>query len=127
MPFVRVDLAKGKSAEYRKTIGEIIYTAMTETINVPADDKFQVITEHAPEELNFPKSYLGIEYSKDIVLIQITLNAGRTVDMKKAFYKRIADDLHTQLKIRREDVFIGLVEVAKENWSFGNGIAQYAS
>lgn len=125
MPFVRIDLAKGKSPEYRKTIGEIIYKAMTETINVPADDKFQVITEHAPEELNFPKSYLGIEYSKDIVFIQITLNGGRTVDMKKAFYKRIADDLHAQLNIRREDVFIGLVEVAKENWSFGNGMAQY--
>lgn len=125
MPFVRIDLAKGKSPEYRKTIGEIIYKAMTETINVPADDKFQVITEHAPEELSFPKSYLGIEYSKDIVFIQITLNGGRTVDMKKAFYKRIADDLHAQLNIRREDVFIGLVEVAKENWSFGNGMAQY--
>jgi phenylpyruvate tautomerase PptA (4-oxalocrotonate tautomerase family) len=126
MPFVRIDLAKGKSAEYRKAIGDIIYTAMTEVINVPADDKFQIITEHPPEELNFPKSYLGIEYSKDIVFIQITLNAGRTVDMKKAFYKRIADDLHAQLNIRREDVFIGLVEVSKENWSFGNGIAQYA-
>ncbi|MGL5167868.1 MAG: tautomerase family protein [Afipia sp.] len=126
MPFVRIDLAKGKSPEHRKTIGEIVYKAMTETINVPADDKFQVITEHAAEELNYPKSYLGIEYSKDIVFIQITLNGGRTVDMKKAFYKRIADDLHAQLKIRREDVFINLVEVAKENWSFGNGIAQYA-
>lgn len=126
MPLVRIDLAKGTSAEHRKAIGEIIYTAMTETINVPADDKFQVITEHAPEELNFPKSYLGIAYSKDIVFIQITLNAGRTVEMKKAFYKRIADDLHAQLKIRREDVFINLVEVARENWSFGNGVAQYA-
>ena len=126
MPLVRIDLAKGKPAEHRKAIGEIIYKAMVETINVPADDKFQIITEHPPEELNFPKSYLGIEYSKDIVFIQITLNAGRTVEMKKAFYKRIADDLHTQLSIRREDVFIGLVEVAKENWSFGNGIAQYA-
>jgi phenylpyruvate tautomerase PptA (4-oxalocrotonate tautomerase family) len=126
MPFVRIDLAKGKTAEQRKTIGEIIYTAMIETINVPADDKFQVITEHPPEELNFPKSYLGIEYSKDIVFIQITLNAGRTVEMKKAFYKRIADDLHAQLNIRREDVFINLVEVPKENWSFGNGVAQYA-
>lgn len=126
MPLVRIDLAKGKSAEHRKAIGEIIYTAMIETINVPADDKFQVITEHAPEDLNFPKSYLGIEYSKDIVFIQITLNAGRTVEMKKAFYKRIAADLHAQLNIRREDVFINLVEVAKENWSFGNGIAQYA-
>lgn len=125
MPFVRIDLAKGKSAEYRKTIGEIIYVAMTEVINVPADDKFQIIAEHAAENLNYPKSYLGIEYSKDIVFIRITLNAGRTVELKKAFYKRIVDDLHAQLKIRREDVFINLVEVAKENWSFGNGIAQY--
>jgi phenylpyruvate tautomerase PptA (4-oxalocrotonate tautomerase family) len=126
MPFVRIDLAKGKTADHRKTIGEIVYKAMTETINVPADDKFQVITEHDPAELNFPKSYLGIEYSTDLVFIQVTLNAGRTVEMKQKFYKRINDDLHAQLKIRREDVFISLVEVAKENWSFGNGIAQYA-
>ena len=126
MPFVRIDLAKGKPAEHRKAIGEIVYKAMTETINVPVDDKFQVITEHAADELNFPKSYLGIEYSKDLVFIQITLNSGRTIDMKKAFYKRIADDLHAQLNVRREDVLINLVEVAKENWSFGNGIAQYA-
>lgn len=126
MPFVRIDLAKGKPAEHRKAIGEIVYKAMTETINVPVDDKFQVITEHAADELNFPKSYLGIEYSKDLVFIQITLNSGRTIDMKKAFYKRIADDLHSQLNVRREDVLINLVEVAKENWSFGNGIAQYA-
>ena len=126
MPFVRIDLAKGKPAEHRKAIGEIVYKAMTEIINVPVDDKFQVITEHAADELNFPKSYLGIEYSKDLVFIQITLNSGRTIDMKKAFYKRIADDLHSQLNVRREDVLINLVEVAKENWSFGNGIAQYA-
>lgn len=125
MPFVRIDLAKGKTASHRKAIGEIVYKAMIETINVPKDDKFQVITEHEPDSLNFPESYLGIAYSKDIVFIQITLNAGRTVDMKKTFYKRIADDLHEQLKIRREDVVINLVEVAKENWSFGNGIAQY--
>lgn len=125
MPFVRIDLAKGKTASHRKAIGEIVYKAMTETINVPKDDKFQVITEHEPDDLNFPESYLGIAYSKDIVFIQITLNAGRTVDMKKLFYKRIADDLHEQLKIRREDVIINLVEVAKENWSFGNGVAQY--
>jgi phenylpyruvate tautomerase PptA (4-oxalocrotonate tautomerase family) len=126
MPFVRIDLARGKPAEYRRTIGEIVYKAMRETINVPGDDKFQVITEHAPEDLNYAGSYLGISHTPDIVLIQATLNSGRTVDMKKAFYKRIADDLNAQLKIRREDVFINLVEVAKENWSFGNGVAQYA-
>jgi 4-oxalocrotonate tautomerase len=127
MPFVRIDLIKGRSAEYRKTLGEIIYKAMTNVINVPENDKFQVITEHAPDELNVADSYLGSRFSKDIILIQITLNAGRTLDQKKAFYKRIVDDMHAQLNVRPDDVVINLVEVAKENWSFGKGIAQYAS
>ena len=127
MPFARIDLVRGKPAAFRKTLGEIVYKAMTDVINVPANDKFQVITEHAAEEINVADSYLGNDYTQDIVLIQITLNAGRTVDMKKAFFKRIADDLHAQLKVRREDVVINLVEVVKENWSFGGGIAQYAS
>jgi phenylpyruvate tautomerase PptA (4-oxalocrotonate tautomerase family) len=76
--------------------------------------------------LNVADSYLGNHYTPDIILMQITMNAGRSVEMKKAFFKRIADDLHDQLKVRREDVVINLVEVAKENWSFGGGIAQYA-
>ena len=127
MPFARIDLVRGKPAAFRKTLGEIVYKAMIDVINVPANDKFQVITEHAAEEINVADSYLGNDYTQDIVLIQITLNAGRTVDMKKAFFKRIADDLHAQLKVRREDVVINLVEVVKENWSFGGGIAQYAT
>ena len=126
MPFVRIDLMRGKSAEYRKTLGEIVYAAMIDLINVPKNDKFQVITEHAPEDLNFAESYLGNDYSKDIIFIQITLNSGRSVELKKAFYKRIVDDLVVQLNVRPQDVVINLVEVAKENWSFGGGIAQYA-
>jgi len=127
MPFVRIDLMRGKSAQYRKTLGEIIYAAMIDVIGVPTDDKFQVITEHAPEDLNFAASYLGNHYSKDVIFIQITLNSGRSVELKKAFYKRIVDDMQTQLKVRPDDVVINLVEVAKENWSFGHGIAQYAT
>jgi len=126
MPLARIDLIRGKSALFRKTVGEIVYQAMTDIINVPVNDKFQVITEHAAEGLNVADSYLGNKYTQDIILIQITLNAGRTVEMKQAFFKRIADDLHARLDVRREDVIINLVEVAKENWSFGNGIAQYA-
>ena len=126
MPLVRIDLAKGKSADFRKTIGEIVYAAMTQVINVPKDDKFQIITEHPPEELNFAPEYLGIRYSKDIIFIQITLNAGRTIDLKKAVFQRVAEDLQSKLGVRKEDVFVSLIEVAKENWSFGNGIAQYA-
>jgi len=126
MPLVRVDLVAGKSVEFRKTLGEIIYQAMRDTINVPPNDKFQIITEHAAGEINVADDYLGNSYSRDIMLIQITMNAGRTVEMKKAFFKRIADDIHAQLKVRRDDVVINLVEVTKENWSFGGGIAQYA-
>lgn len=125
MPFVRIDLIRGKPAQYRKTVGEIVYKAMTDLINVPQNDKFQVITEHAPEEMNFADSYMGNRYTQDIVFIQITLTAGRAVELKQAFYKRIVDDLHQQLNVRPDDVVINLVEVVKENWSFGKGIAQY--
>jgi 4-oxalocrotonate tautomerase len=125
MPLVRIDLVKGKSAEFRRTLGDIVYKAMADIIDVPADDKFQIITEHPPDELNYAPSYLGIEHSPGLVLIQITLSVGRTVQAKQAFYKEIAEQFHAQLGIRMEDVFINLVETAKENWSFGNGIAQY--
>jgi phenylpyruvate tautomerase PptA (4-oxalocrotonate tautomerase family) len=126
MPLVRVDLVQGKSADYRKAIGEVIYDAMIKTINVPKDDRFQVITEHPAEGLVFDPNYLGIQRTADCIFIQVTLNEGRTVELKRAFYKAIADGLHDRLKLRREDVVINLVEVKKENWSFGNGEAQYA-
>ena len=127
MPLVRIDLARGKPAEFRKTLGEIIYRAMRETINVPENDKFQIFNEHPPEDLNIADNYLGNTYSRDIVIIQITMNAGRTVEMKKAFFNRIANDIQAQLKLRKDDVFVNLVECVKENWSFGGGIAQYAT
>jgi len=127
MPLVRIDLAQGKPAGYRKTIGDAVYDAMVKVINVPKDDRFMVITEHPAEEIVFDLNYLGIRRSKDCVLIQVFLNQGRTVEMKKAFYQALADDLNARLGLRKEDVFISLVEVPKENWSFGNGIAQYAA
>jgi len=126
MPLVRIDLAEGKATDYRRTIGAVVYDALVEALNVPKDDRFQVITEHPAQDFIFDPSYLGIQRSKDCVFIQITLNAGRTVDQKRALYKAIADGLHERLIMRREDAFINLVEVSKENWSFGNGEAQYA-
>jgi 4-oxalocrotonate tautomerase len=126
MPLVRIDLIRGKPAEHRAGIGAVVYDAMIETLGVPADDRFQVITEHPPENFVFSDRYLGITRTVDCVFIQVTLNAGRTLDVKRAFYRAVADGLHERLGLRREDVFISLVEVPKENWSFGNGVAQYA-
>ncbi|MBZ5728278.1 MAG: tautomerase family protein [Acidobacteriia bacterium] len=125
MPLARIDLAEGKTMEYRKTIGEVVYDAMIAALNVPRDDRFQVITEHAAGTLVFDPGYLGIHRSPDCVFIQVTLNEGRTIEQKRAFYKAIADGLQQRLNMRREDVLVNLVEVRKENWSFGNGEAQY--
>jgi phenylpyruvate tautomerase PptA (4-oxalocrotonate tautomerase family) len=100
---------------------------MVESINVPPQDRFQVITEHPADGLIYDPSYLGINRTDDVVFIQITLNVGRTVDQKRALYKKIADLLAQEPGVRPEDVVINLVEVTKENWSFGNGIAQYAT
>lgn len=126
MPLVRIDLVDGKPPEYRIGIGAVVYDAMIETLEVPADDRFQVITEHPRDGVVVDPGYLGIARTEDCVLIQVTLNDGRTVDVKRAFYRAVADCLHERLGLRREDVFISLVEVRKENWSFGNGEAQYA-
>ena len=126
MPLVRISLMQGKPVEFRRKVGEIIYNTMVDTINVPSRDNFQIITEHDENSLIYDPEYLNISRTDRIIIIQITLNEGRTVERKKAFYKRLAERLHKELEIRMEDVFISLLEVKKENWSFGNGVAQYA-
>jgi 4-oxalocrotonate tautomerase len=125
MPFVRIDLAVGKTADFRRGIGDVVYDALL-AINVPKDDRFQVITEHAPSDLILDAQYLGIERSSECLFIQITLNEGRALTQKRGLYKAIADGLHERLGMRREDVCINLVEVNRDNWSYGNGEAQYA-
>jgi phenylpyruvate tautomerase PptA (4-oxalocrotonate tautomerase family) len=127
MPLARIDLLEGKTPQYRAQAGQIVYQALLDCFNVPKNDLFQIVTEHPKAELLFDRTYLGINRSDECIFVQITLSAGRTVEMKQRFYKQIADELHEKLKLRREDVFINLVEVPKENWSFGNGEAQYVT
>ena len=126
MPLVRIALRKGTKPEFRSAVADSVHRAMVETIKVPEQDRFQVITEHDESGLIYDPSYLGISRSDGVVFIQITLNAGRTVELKKSLFARIAQLLRESPGVRPEDVFVNLVEVPKENWSFGNGIAQYA-
>jgi 4-oxalocrotonate tautomerase len=127
MPLVRIDIDASTSPEIREAIGAVVYDAMTSTAKVPANDKFMIVSTHSAGDLIFPKEgYLGVQYTPGIVFIQITWNTGRTTEVKKAFYKKVADDIHDKTGIRKEDVWISLVEVSPENWSFGNGEMQYA-
>ncbi len=127
MPLVRISLIAGKPESYKQKVSDVVHRAMVETINVPPLDRFQLITEHTKSDFVYDPQYLNISRTDDLVIIQITLNTGRATEMKKALYKRIAELLNHETGLRKEDVLINLVEVAKENWSFGNGEAQYAT
>jgi len=127
MPLVRISLLQGKPPAQVKKIADAVHAALVDTIAIPAQDRFQVITEHAATHLIYDPDYLNIHRSSDVVIVQITMSAGRSLELKKSLYKRMVERLAAEAGLRAEDVFINLVEVAKENWSFGNGIAQYAA
>ena len=126
MPLCRIDVPETMAADDRASAGTIVYDAMRHTLGVPENDHFQVIAAHATGGLVVDKTYLGIARTDAAVIIQVFLNEGRTVEKKQAFFKAVADGLNATIGLRREDVFIHLVETKKENWSFGNGEAQYA-
>ena len=126
MPLVHIAMRAGKPDAYRQAIFDSVYRALRETFNVPEDDQFMTITEHDPANFRYGASYLGVARSDDLVFIQITANNTRTLEQKKALFRRTADLLGDRPGIRPEDVFVSLVEVAKENWSLGRGLAQYA-
>ena len=127
MPLVRIDLNKDAPAERIRIVSQAVYGAMIEIANVPVNDKFHVVTRHSADEIVYPEeAYLGARYSQDLIIIQVTWVGGRSTDVKKQFYRRIADEIHVKAGVRKEDVWINLVDDAREDWSFGNGDMQYA-
>jgi 4-oxalocrotonate tautomerase len=126
MPLVRISLRRGKSRQYRQAIRDNIYEAMLEMFAVPKDDRFILMSEHDDDELDYDRRYFGIDRSDNLVIVQLTVSNTRTLEQKKALYRGIVERLGKNPGIRPQDVFINLVEVTKENRSFGNGDAQYA-
>jgi phenylpyruvate tautomerase PptA (4-oxalocrotonate tautomerase family) len=125
MPFVRITLAEGLSGERLAALGEGVHRALVTVANAPADDRFQVIEEVPSRSLVFTPSYLGIEHRGPVVVVQVFMNVGRTAEVKKALYAAIADAVADAAPVRREDVIVNLVEVPRENWSFGGGVMSY--
>ncbi len=125
MPLVRISLREGKSEQYRKAVADGVHRAMVEGAAVPEQDRFQIITEHPPSGVIYDPTYLGIQRTNHIVMVQITLSTGRKLAQKRQLFKRMAEILAENPGLRPQDLMINLVEVAWENWSFGNGEAQY--
>ncbi|MEP7132990.1 MAG: tautomerase family protein [Acidobacteriota bacterium] len=127
MPLVRIDVLEGRTRGELDAIAEGVHQALVDSIGIPAADKFQVIAEHPPEGLVFDAGYLSIRRTRGIVLIQVTISVGRSLEQKRALYAAVARNLSSgPAAVRPEDVLVSVVEVSREDWSFGNGIAQYA-
>jgi phenylpyruvate tautomerase PptA (4-oxalocrotonate tautomerase family) len=127
MPLVRIDLNKDAPSQRVRVVSQAVYGAMTDIANVPVNDKFQIVTRHSADEIIYPdEGFLGVKYSPELIFIQVTWVGGRSTDVKKQFYRRIADEVHKKAGVRKQDVWISLVDSGREDWSFGNGDMQYA-
>ncbi|MCM2316311.1 MAG: tautomerase family protein [Thermoanaerobaculia bacterium] len=127
MPLVKIHLRKGKSEEYVRLVSEAIHEALVTEASIPPDDKFHVVHQTEPAELIANPSYAEVNRSADLIVVEITLNAGRTVEIKRNIYRRMSRNLERAIQLRPDDLLVSLVEVTKENWSFGRGIATYAA
>ncbi|WP_079708718.1 tautomerase family protein [Paraliobacillus ryukyuensis] len=125
MPFIRVSMVEGKSKKYKEKLAEGIYQSLRETFDVPKKDKFIVIHEHSKDNFFYGENYLDLKKTDDLVILQVFANNTRTIEMKQSLYQSITKKLGLQLALDKENLLIGIVEVGKENWSFGNGVAQY--
>ena len=125
MPLVRITLAQGTSVDHRRAIAHGVHQALVETAAVPPDDRFQSVHEVPASDLHWSATYLGLERTAGIVFVQVFLNVGRTIEVKKALYARIAEKLVASPGLRKEDILVNLVEVPRENWSFGGGLMSY--
>lgn len=126
MPLVRIDISKSASRERVRDVSNAVYNAMIAVASVPINDRFQVITRHEPDEIIYPQDgYLGIDYTPELIMIQITWVGGRSTEVKRRFYKQIAEEIHARQGVRKEDIWISLIDNHREDWSFGNGEMQY--
>ncbi len=126
MPLVRINLPQSTAAAHVTAVSDAIHRAMVETFNVPESDRFQAIHRHSGQDLVCTPEFLGVKHTSQVVFVQITCAPGRSLEMKKALYTRIASGISLCGAFPAEDVIINLVETGRENWSFGLGIAQYS-
>ena len=127
MPLVKIHLRKGKGEEYVRLVSEAIHEALVTEASIPPDDKFHIVHQTEPAEFIANRSYAEVNRSADLIVVEITLNAGRSVEVKRNIYRRMSRNLERAIQLRPDDLLVSLVEVTKENWSFGRGLATYAA
>ncbi|MEV4015233.1 tautomerase family protein [Nonomuraea angiospora] len=127
MPFVRIDALRA-DRQRLEALGRAVHDALVETIGIPQDDLFQVLTSHdgTRDTFRYDDGYLGIHRDDDLVFVAVTMRAGRTAEQKQALYRRIAELAQEYAGTEPRNVFVTVTENSLLDWSFGEGVAQYA-
>ena len=119
MPLVNISILKGKSAAYKKAIADGVNSAVIETMGFPADDRYQIITEHDDDCLQMQ------DRDNDRVMMYLIMRAGRSNKSKQAFYAKVVENLARDPGIDPANVLITIAENHDIDWSFGDGVAQF--
>ncbi len=127
MPLIRISMRRGRPASHPAAIVDGVYRALRATFEVPENDLFAVVHQHEAEEFVFDANFFGFQRSAGLVIIQITVANTRGVTQKKALFAAIAANLQQEPGLKPDDIFINLLEVKREDWSFGGGVAQYVA
>lgn len=127
MPLIRISMRRGRPASHPAGIIDGVYRALRTTFEVPENDLFAVVHQHDADEFVFDANFFGFQRSAGLVIIQITVANTRGVTQKKALFAAIAANLQQEPGLKPDDIFINLLEVKRENWSFGGGVAQYVA
>ncbi len=127
MPLIRISMRRGRPASHPAAIIDGVYRALRATFEVPENDLFAVVHQHEADEFVFDANFFRFQRSAGLVIIQITVANTRGVTQKKALFAAIAANLQQEPGLKPDDIFINLLEVKRENWSFGGGVAQYVA
>lgn len=124
MPLMKIDMIKGRNEDEIKEILDISYQVMLEAFHAPEGDRYQIVTQHEPFEMQILDTGLGFERTDQVIVFSLTTRP-RTSEEKQNFYSQLVKELEDQLGIKPEDVMINLTVNSDEDWSFGFGRAQF--
>lgn len=124
MPLVRIDVVEGRTPEQLRAVADVVQEVMLEVFAAPPRDRYQVITEHPRGQVIAEDTGLGYERTDGVTVIQV-FQQGRDAAQKQALYRALATRLEESCGIASTDLIVSVVENQREDWSFGEGRAQF--
>ena len=127
MPLAKIHVLKGRyNAARLAKVSSVVQTGLRSALGIPADDFFQIIHILPRSQLLYTPSFLGLNYSDDLILLEITFISGRPREKRLGLLKALNDGVVAAAGISPDDLLIMLYETPGENVSFGRGLAQRA-